>query len=791
MRFSENWLREFVPEHKVTADLVRDLTMAGLEVAGVSPVAEPFSGVVVAEILSAEPHPKADRLRVCRVDAGGETLQIVCGAPNARPGLKVPLALVGADLPGGLCIAAQPLRGVESFGMLCSAKELGIDEDASGLMELPGDAPVGQNLREYLGLDDQVIEVDLTPNRADCLSVEGIAREVALLKGVALRSVTVEPCTIDTNEQMTVTVECAKDCPNYLGQTLIDVDRSRPTPLFIRERLRRSGLRPLNLIVDITNYVLLELGQPLHAFDAEKISGGVRVRRARAGEDLILLNGESVSLEPEVLVIADEVRPLALAGIMGGRDSAVGDDTRRIFLESAFFDPEVIQGRARRYGLNTDASHRFERGVSAMLQSRALHRAMSLMIEYGGGRAGPVVQVTAPDQLPRREAIELRRSRILALLGIEIDPESIERILLGLGMVIEVTETGWQVTPPAARFDVTIEADLIEEIARIHGYNRLPSEPPRLPARMLPASEQRLTLDRLKDLLVDRGYQEAITYSFTAAEIQRWVEPAREPLALLNPLSAELAVMRTSLWPGLLDAALRNRHRQQVRIRLFESGLCFLNDADQLEQRSALAFLALGPVAPEQWGSGTGETDFFDVRGDLEALVSLTGRQESLRLVAESHPALHPGQSAAIWLEDQQIGRIGMVHPALEAKLGFEQPIFLVQLDLDALLGRRVPRFKGVSRLPSVRRDMAIVVAEALPVAQLLETVRAHAGAALQEAVVFDVYQGVGLEPGLKSVALGLTWQDPTDTLVDEQIDQWFGDIIEALSRTFDAKLRA
>ena len=790
MRFSENWLRDFIPSDWSSENLVHQLTMAGLEVDRCEPVAGAFTGVVVAEILSAEAHPKADRLKVCQVSAGQEPLQIVCGAPNARPGIRVPLAKVGAELPGGLRIAAQPLRGIDSLGMLCSAKELGLEEAASGLLELPDEAPVGEDLRSYLDLNDRVIEVDLTPNRADCLSVEGIAREVALINRVDFRPLNTVVSAPDLQDQRGVKIEAATDCPRYLGQLLVGVDRSRPTPLWIRERLRRSGIRPLDLVVDVTNYVLLELGQPLHAFDADQLQGLIRVRRARAGETLTLLNGQTVSLQPDTLVIADDRGPQALAGIMGGRDSSVSDQTRTIFLESAFFDPLIIQGKARRYGLNTDASHRFERGVSPSLTARALHRTVSLILTYGGGRVGPVVEVSDPAALPQGGEVWLSAEKLTACLGLELPVDTVERILLGLGMTVISEPSGWRVTAPEARFDIRLAEDLIEEIARIHGYDQLPAIPPQLSARMQPAPETRLTLDRAKDLLVDRGYQEVLTYSFTPLESQRRIEPERDPLALLNPLSAELAVMRTSLWPGLLDIALRNRHRQQSRIRLFESGLCFLSSNSGLEQAMQLAFLALGPRLPEQWDVKADAVDFFDLRSDLEALIRLTGRQVGLRVVSGPHPALHPGQSAEIWLDDVWIGRLGMLHPKIEAEMGFDQPVFLASLALDPLLDRELPRFREVSRFPSVRRDMAVLVPESLPVSALLAVIQAHAGASLKEVVIFDVYQGAGLDPGQKSIALGLIWQEASETLVDEQIDDWFKSVVEALGRNCEARLR-
>lgn len=791
MRFSENWLRQYVSPDLTSEGLVHQLTMAGLEVDSLTPAAGVFSQVVVGEILTAESHPEADRLRICTVGAGAAgTLQIVCGAPNARPGIRVPLALVGAELPGGFKIKPAKLRGVESFGMLCSAKELGIEEDASGLWELPLDAPVGEDIRAYLGLDDHLIEVDLTPNRADCLSVEGIAREVSLLNGDVLDVAHQVPVAETTGTVRAIELPDPLECPRYLGQMIEGVDRNAPTPLWMKERLRRSGLRSLDIIVDVTNYVLLELGQPLHAFDAARLNGTIRARLAHSGERLELLNGQTITLDDETLVIADDQAALALAGIMGGKASAVGPETRDIFLECAFFTPDRLMGKARRYGLSTDSSHRFERGVSFELQPRALARAASLILEYAGGAAGPVVEVVSQAHLPQRAAVTLKNERLSRILGLELPSERVERILSGLGMSPLRVDGGWQVVPPAARFDINIEADLIEEIGRVYGYDHLPLRYPMVPAAMRPASEALLGLDRVKDLLVDRGYQEAITYSFIGLELQQLIDPGLEALALKNPLSAELGVMRTSLWPGLLDAALKNMNRQQDRVRLFESGLRFIPSSNGLLQEKAVAWLASGPVNVEQWGERSREIDFFDVKGDVEAMIALTGRSNELEFVATDVSSLHPGQSAEIRLAGERIGVMGLLHPQIEKTLGFDRRVFIVSMDQDALLVRKLPRFRVLSRFPSVRRDMALNVAETTSVGTVLRTAKQHAGQFLQDVVLFDVYRGPGLEPGRKSVAIGLIWQNAEETLVDEQIDGWFAEVVDALSRQCDARLR-
>jgi phenylalanyl-tRNA synthetase beta chain len=791
MRFSEAWLREYANPSISTAELVHQVTMAGLEVDSAEPAAGAFTGVVVGEILEAAPHPQADRLRVCLVAWGdGGPLQIVCGAPNARAGLKAPLALEGAELPGGLAIKRSELRGVASFGMLCSSKELAIDEGAAGLMELPADAPVGADLRGYLKLDDTLIEVDLTPNRADCLSVEGIAREVALLNGLDLNAPPLQPVAVTSDATLPISVEAPEACPRYLGRYIQGVSRSAPTPLWMKERLRRSGLRSLDAVVDVTNYVLLELGQPLHAFDAAKLDGGIRVRYAAAGEKLKLLNDQELELHDDVLVIADERKALALAGIMGGSDSSVSEATADIFLECAFFSPVAIMGKARRYGLSTDSSHRFERGVDPELQARAIERASELILAIAGGEAGPIVAAVSAAHLPKREPILLRAGRISRLLGLDIEPARVADILTRLGFKPEPTGEGWRVTPPGFRFDIAIEADLIEELGRVYGYDHLPRRHPVIPAAMRPVSEALLELDRAKNVLVDRGYQEAITYSFVEEGLQKLIEPEIPHLPLKNPLSAELAVMRTTLWAGLLDAALKNTYRQQNRVRLFESGLIFINLPSGLEQKKSIAGLALGSVNAEQWGEPQRKVDFYDIKADVEALAKLTGRADKLSFSAGQHPALHPGQTAEISLAGERLGWIGMLHPRLEKQLGFEQNVFLFELDQDVLLNRAVHRFKSLSKFPSVRRDIAVIVANAITVDGLVACARSLGGGLLRDLVVFDVYCGQGVEAGKKSVALGLMWQDDAETLTDARVDQAVARVVAGLAEQFDARLR-
>ncbi|CAL1241151.1 phenylalanine--tRNA ligase subunit beta [Candidatus Methylocalor cossyra] len=791
MRFSEAWLRQYVDPPIDTRQLAHQLTMAGLEVDSVEPAAPPFHGVVVGEILEVVPHPQADRLKVCRVAAGtGDPVEVVCGAPNAQTGLKAPLALDGAELPGGRRILRTAVRGVSSCGMLCSAEELGLDEDGTGLLALPADAPVGTDLRTYLQLDDRAITIDLTPNRADCLSVEGIAREVALLNGLDFKVRDTDPVSVTIDTVIPVTVAAPEACPRYLGRYIAGIARNAPTPLWMKERLRRSGVRSVDAVVDVTNYVLLELGQPLHAFDAAALEGGIQVRFAHPGETLRLLNDQDVRLDGDVLVIADQARALALAGVMGGRASAVSSATVDIFLECAFFTPAHLMGKARRYGLDTDASRRFERGVDPGLQARALERASQLILAVAGGKAGPVVEAVTPAHLPRRDPILVRAERIRRLLGLDLEPARVRDILARLGLNPEECPEGWWVTPPGFRFDLAIEADVIEELGRVYGYDRLPRRHPPIPAMMRPVSEQRLRLDRVKDLLVDRGYQEAITYSFVDGRVQELVTPDIAPLTLANPISNELSVMRTSLWPGLLEAALKNSHRQQERIRLFESGLRFARRGDGIEQRPALAALAMGLVEVEQWGAAPRKVDFYDLKADLEALVALTGRSAELRFAKGQLPALHPGQAAEVRLNGERLGWLGMLHPRLEKQLGFQDRVFLFEVDQEVLLRRAVPRFAPLSRFPKVRRDLAVVVDEAVNAEQLVACIEAEGRDILRQVSVFDVYRGQGIEPGKKSVALGLVWQADSETLTDAAVDAAMAAVVENLTVKFDARLR-
>lgn len=790
MRFSEAWLRELVNPSISTNELVEQLTMAGLEVDSVEPAAAEFSNIVIGEVVDIQPHPDADKLRICKVEVGDdEPLQIVCGASNAELGLKAPTALVGAVLPGNFKIKKSRLRGQLSLGMLCSEQELGLATDVDGLMELSADAPVGTDIREYLKLNDSIFEVDLTPNRADCLSVEGIAREVAVLNKLDWSTPDLKKVEVTNQETLLVNVDEPTSCPRYLGRLIKGVKPTADTPLWMQERLRRSGLRSLGPLVDVTNYVLLELGQPLHAFDAEKLSGGIKVRNGYTEEELGLLNDQSIRLDTHTLVIADDKKALALAGVMGGSATAVSDNTEDVFIECAYFVPDIIMGKARQYGLHTDSSHRFERGVDPYLQHRALERASQLIIDIAGGSAGPITESLTEEQLPTRNTVTLRADRVTKVLGVTLPEDEVNQIFTRLGMSIKQQGSSWQVTPPGFRFDISIEADLIEELGRVYGYNNIPQNSLYMRSELAPFSEAELELDRIKDLLVDRGYQEAITYSFVDADIQGAIVPNDDFISLQNPISSELSVMRTTLWCGLLQAALRNINRQQNRVRLFESGLRFLRHEGELRQDKMLAGLILGALYDEQWGEKSRPLDFFDIKGDVEALFALTGRK--VKFAPGIHNALHPGQTANILTpEGVSIGILGLLHPSLEKQLGFDSQVFLFELHQDYLLIRQVPSFRALSKFPAVRRDLALIVKESVSADDILNCINCCREKAIKETVIFDIYRGKGVEQGCKSVAISLIIQNKLQTLTDTEIDAIVSRVLEKLTNEINGKLR-
>ncbi|WP_448632380.1 MULTISPECIES: phenylalanine--tRNA ligase subunit beta [Pseudomonas fluorescens group] len=791
MKFSEQWLRGWVSPQVSRDELVARLSMAGLEVDSVAPVAGAFSGVVVGEVLSTEQHPDADKLRVCQVSNGAETFQVVCGAPNVRPGLKIPFAMIGAELPGDFKIKKAKLRGVESNGMLCSQAELQIGEGNDGLMELAADAPVGQDIREYLSLDDASIEVDLTPNRGDCLSLAGLAREVGALYATAVTRPVVAPVPAVHDEVRSVEVLAPSACPRYLGRVIRNVDLSKPTPLWMVERLRRADVRSIDAAVDITNYVMLELGQPLHAFDLAEINGGIRVRMAEEGEKLVLLDGQEVSLRSDTLVIADHSRALAIAGVMGGEHSGVSTTTRDVFLESAFFDQIAVAGKARSYGLHTDASHRYERGVDWQLAREAMERATGLLLEITGGEAGPIIETVSEQHLPKIAPVTLRAQRISQMLGMDMDASEVERLLSGLGLGISADGAGqWRVEVPSHRFDISLEVDLIEELARLYGYNRLPVRYPQ--ARLAPQAkaEARSGLPELRRLLVARGYQEAITYSFIDPRQFELFSPGVEPLLLANPISNDMAAMRSSLWPGLVKSLQHNLNRQQDRVRLFESGLRFVGQLDGLKQEPMLAGVVCGSRLPEGWAQGRDGVDFFDVKADVEAVLGFAGALDAFTFVPGKHPALHPGQTARIERDGREVGYVGAIHPELSKTLGLDRPVFVFELILAEVALGKMPKFQELSRFPEVRRDLALLADREVAASAVLDVIRENAGEWLTDLRLFDVYQGKGIDPHRKSLAVGLTWQHPSRTLNDDEVNTATQNILTSLETRLNATLR-
>lgn len=792
MKFSEQWLRGWVNPQVSRDELVARLSMAGLEVDSVTPAAGQFSGIVVGEILATEQHPDADKLRVCQVSSGQETFQVVCGAPNARPGIKIPFAMIGAELPGDFKIKKAKLRGVESFGMLCSAAELQISEENDGLLELAADAPVGEDIRTYLSLDDASIEIGLTPNRGDCLSIAGLARDVSALYDTPVTRPVVPAVAAAHDEVRPVEVSAPAACPRYLGRVIRNVDLSKPTPLWMVERLRRSDVRSIDAAVDITNYVMLELGQPMHAFDLAEINGGIRVRMAEEGEKLVLLDGQEVALRADTLVIADHTRALAIAGVMGGEHSGVNTEkTRDLFLESAFFEPISVAGKARSYGLHTDASHRYERGVDSQLAREAMERATQLLLDIVGGEAGPVVEAVSEQHLPQVAPVTLRAERITQMLGMEMDPAQVEQLLNALELTTTKSGEGqWTVSVPSHRFDISLEVDLIEELARLYGYNNLPVRYPQ--ARLAPQGkpETRGDLPTLRRLLVARGYQEAITYSFIDPKLFELFSPGVEPLLLANPISSDMAAMRASLWPGLVKALQHNLNRQQDRVRLFESGLRFVGQLGDLQQQPMIAGVITGSRLPEGWANGRDGVDFFDVKADVEALLGYSGALSDFTFSAGEHPALHPGQTAVIERDGKLVGYLGAIHPELAKALGLDRPVFLFELVLGDVVEGRLPKFSELSKFPETRRDLALIAGRDVASSAVLELIRDNAGEWLTDLRLFDVYQGKGIDPDRKSLAVGLTWQHPSRTLNDDEVNTTLQNILTSLEQRLNTTLR-
>ncbi len=808
MQFSELWLREWATPALETQELVDQITMAGLEVDAIEAAAGEFSGIVVAQILSFEKHPEADKLNVCKVTDGSEEFQIVCGAPNVREGMKIPFAKIKAVLPGDFKIKKAKLRGVESFGMLCAEEELGLADKSDGLWDLPADAPLGVCMREYLGLsrggrDDKIIDVDLTPNRGDCLSIAGLSREVGVLNKVDVTAPVIEAVAPTIDTAIDVQLQAPDACPRYVGRVIKGINIKAASPLWMQEKLRRSGIRSIDPVVDVTNFILLELGQPMHAFDLAKLDGGIIVRKAVQDETLVLLDDQEIKLNSDVLVIADNSKALAMAGVMGGAESGVdASETQDILLESAYFNPIAIAGKARNFGLHTDSSHRFERGVDFELQRNAIERATALLLDIVGGEAGPVVEKTSAADLPSCAEIVLIEAHIEKMLGLTIEASEVEEILTRLGMQISKIDSdgkkGWKVIAPSYRFDMAIEADLIEELARIYGYNRLPVRTPMAATPLLPVPENELAMKDVRRQLVGRGYQEAITYSFVEPSVQKLLDPEVAPLALANPISADLSVMRTNLWAGLVQTAVHNIKRQQPRVRLFETGLSFVpqpgkdpsNLDESLVQDPKLAMLLTGTRTEQSWSEADQNVDFFDLKGDFESLIARTGSQARYSFVPAEHPALQPGQTASIHLDGVAVGWIGALHPNLSKPLGLKQAVYLLEISLKAVRQVEVPAFKPLSKFPGMSRDLALVVAENTPVADVMSLIREKAGDYLTKLNLFDIYQGKGIDPDRKSLALGLTWQHPSRTLNEEEVNEAVDNVLAHLADRIDAQLR-
>jgi phenylalanyl-tRNA synthetase beta chain len=785
MRVSENWLREWANPAKDINELAEILTMAGLEVDSIDPVAASFDKVIVAQVLETKPHPDANKLNICIVDTGTENLQIVCGASNVRAGLKVALAQIGANLPNGLKIKEAKLRGVLSQGMLCSATELGMAEASEGIMELEQNAPLGEDFRAYFALNDCILDIELTPNRADCLSILGIAREASALTQTPLQFKPIQSVEVSISETKNIEVKEPEACPRYCARIIQSIDPLAQTPLWMKERLRRSGIRVIHPVVDILNYVMIELGQPMHAFDASKLQGDISVRYAKERESLELLDGQTIELKPNELIISDEKQALALAGIMGGIYSSVQENTSAILLESAFFNPATIAGVGRRHGLCTDASQRFERGVDSQLQIQALERASMLIAEITRGIAGPITEVVNKDQLPNHPPINFSHEKVRQLIGIEISSEKMQNYLVGLGMSLSKNSTNWLVTAPSHRFDIHLEVDLIEEIVRLYGYDRIPGN--KMHTVLEPGSLNPLESLSMKasQFFAAKNYQEAISYSFVDPKLQAELHPNTDTLNLVNPISSELSQMRISLWPGLLASMVHNAYRQQTVIKLFECGVVFEKCNGELEEHAVIAGLSVGEKGTMNWAEQRGKFDFYDVKGDLQSLFSSL-KLEDVAFIADSHPALHPGKSAKILIAGKEAGWCGVIHPRINDALDIQDEIILFELKLQSCLNPKRASYKPLSKFPQIRRDLSLLVDEDISVAQIEELVRnTIKNKWLRSFDVFDLYQSASLPKGKKSLAIALTLQENTRTLTDNEIN----DVIDAILKELNNKL--
>lgn len=794
MKVSESWLREWVNPTLTLDEIGHKLTMAGCEVDAVENVATDFTGIVIGQIVSFEKHPDADRLNVCQVDKGdGEILQIVCGASNVRAGMKAPLALIGAVLPmpdgKPLKIKKGKLRGVESHGMLCAKAELGMEEKSEGLLDLPEDAPIGIDIREYLSLADRVLELGITPNRGDCLSISGVAREVGLLTGDKVEAPSFDAKAAVLTETFPVQLTAQEACPRYVGRIIRNVNVKAKTPLWMQEKLRRQGLRSISPLVDVTNFVLIELGHPMHAFDFDKLQGGIDVRFANAGEKLQLLDEQEVDVAENTLVIADDSGAIALAGVMGGLSTSVTDDTQHVFLESAHFVPTAIAGRARQYGLQTDASYRYERGVPADVSVQAMERATQLIVDICGGEVSELVDTLADESVLERRTVSLRHARLERILGISFDRNEVTGILERLDCEVTTTEEGWSAKVPLCRFDVSIEEDLIEEVARVYGYESIPAAYTPLAPKPQLVKENQVTVQSLREPLLNTGYQEAVTFSFVDEKVETLLAPSEDRIQLANPLTTELSTMRSTIWSGLLPAVAYNLNRQQNRVRLFEVGPTFAKENGEVQHYTKLAGAITGLCEPEQWSQAKRKVDFFDAKGDVEAILAkVTG--ETFHFVPVAHPALHPGQSAQIVTQDHVVGWVGAVHPRLEKQLNLSQTVFVFELDLAYLQNKQLPKYETVSKFPAIRRDLALLADETVLASALSHAIAKVAPKQVINWNVFDVYAGEGLGEGKKSIALNLILQDASRTLEDAEVNEIVATVVDALEQETGATLR-
>ncbi len=791
MKIAESWLREWVDPDLTTDALAERLTMAGHEVDGIEVEGESLDDVVIGEVLEVAKHPDADRLSVCQVsDGNGDAVEVVCGAPNVTAGMKTPFAKPGVTLPNGLKLRKAKIRGVESNGMLCSAIELGLGDESDGIMELPADAPTGAALNEYVALPDAVIDLDLTPNRGDCFSVLGIARDVSALTGAELQDPEFDAYPAGIQDTHPVELGAPEGCPRFAGRVIRGIDLTARSPIWMTEKLRRAGLRPIHPAVDVTNFVMLELGQPLHAYDLALVKGAIRPRMAEQGEKLVLLDGKEIIANSDTLIISDESGAIGIGGIMGGLSTAVTENTTDIFLEAAFFSQDVIAGRARSYGMHTDASLRFERGVDPEGQARAIERATQLLIEIAGGEAGPTIVETAAEHLPERNEIHVRRDRVSRLLGVEIPDARIADILERLGLQVKAVDDGWKVIAPSHRFDIELEVDLVEEVARVFGYDEIPEATAIAETPLESVTESRVDTELACATLVARDYQEVITYSFIDPALDERISGTRSELVLSNPISSEMSVMRSSLWPGMLIAAATNASRQQDRVRLFEIGKSFHGTLENHNEVVRIAGLCMGPTLPEQWGAKAQSVDFFDIKSDVIGLLQITGDLADLRFEPAQHPALQPGQTAVITRGDEQVGVIGKLHPKHSKPFELKRDVFLFELDASVALASRAPKAESVSKFPSIRRDIAVVVDDKISADELIGAVASSSPGLISSVRIFDIYKGPGIEAGLKSVALGLILQETSRTLTDEDADHAMAAAIQELQDKFAAELR-